>query len=121
MTDWYARPVFFVESVERTVAFYMEKLGFTEGPSFAEDGRLLVGQVDRRGCSILLTCQWSEKNGRGRMFISLDLEEWTGLKAEFEERGATVKDGWWGSEMMIIEDPDGNELFFPHPGGASEG
>jgi hypothetical protein len=37
------------------------------------------------------------------------------LRAEFENRGAPIKDGWWGYDTMIIEDPDGNELFFPYP------
>lgn len=115
MADWYARPVFFVESVERAVAFYMEKLGFTEGPSFAAEGRLLVGQADRRGCSIILSCQWPEKNGRGRMFISLETEEWAALKAELGQRGAPVEEGWWGCATMVVRDPDGNELFFPDP------
>ena len=29
MSAWYSRPVFFVESVERAIAFYTEKLGFS--------------------------------------------------------------------------------------------
>ena len=32
-----------------------------------------------------------------------------------ERRGAPVKDGWWGYDTLIVEDPDGNELFFPYP------
>jgi hypothetical protein len=30
MSVWYSRPVFFVESVERSIAFYTTKLGFIE-------------------------------------------------------------------------------------------
>jgi catechol 2,3-dioxygenase-like lactoylglutathione lyase family enzyme len=115
MSVWYSRPVFFVESVERSIAFYRDKLGFTEGASYAEDGILLVGQVNREDCEILLNCQQPQKTGRSRIFISLNLEPLQALRTEFENRGAPVKDGWWGYDTMIIEDPDGNQLFFPYP------
>ncbi len=117
METWYSRPVFFVENVERAIAFYTEKLGFTQGERYEEDGKLLVGQVNREDCALLLTCQEPDKNGRGRMFISLEPEPFFKLKAELEKRGAPIKAGWWGYDTMIIEDPDGNELFFPYPDG----
>lgn len=115
MGDWYSRPVFFVESVERAVAFYTEKLGFEQGPRFEADGKLLVGQAQRGGRAIIFSCQEPAKTGRGRIFISLEQDAFDALKAEFESRGAPVKEGWWGSEMMVVADPDGNELFFPWP------
>jgi catechol 2,3-dioxygenase-like lactoylglutathione lyase family enzyme len=115
MNVWYSRPVFFVASVERSLAFYIEKLGFTEGTRYEEDGKILVGQVNREDCEILLNCQQPEKIGRGRMFISLEIGALQTLRAEFENRGAPITDGWWGYDTMIIEDPDGNELFFPYP------
>ena len=115
METWYSRPVFFVENVERSIGFYTEKLGFTEGDRYEEDGKVLVGQVSREDCALLLTSQQPEKNGRGRMFISIDLEPFLALRAELEKRGAPVRDGWWGYNTLIVEDPDGNELFFPYP------
>jgi catechol 2,3-dioxygenase-like lactoylglutathione lyase family enzyme len=115
MNAWYSRPVFFVESVERSLGFYIEKLGFTEAARYEEDGKVLVGQVNREDCEILLNCQQPEKTGRGRMFISLEIGVLQTLRAEFENRSAPITDGWWGYDMMIIEDPDGNELFFPYP------
>jgi catechol 2,3-dioxygenase-like lactoylglutathione lyase family enzyme len=115
MNDWYSRPVFFVESVERSIAFYTEKLGFSEGSRYEEEGKILVGQVNREDCEIILNCQQPQKTGRGRIFISIDLVLLKTLRAEFENRGAPIKDGWWGYDTMIIEDPDGNELFFPYP------
>jgi uncharacterized glyoxalase superfamily protein PhnB len=115
MGEWYSRPVFFVESVERAIAFYTDKLGFEEGPHYEENDTILVGEVKRGDCTLLLNCQQPTKTGRGRMFISLDIEDFRTLRTEFEKRGAPVKEGWWGSDMMIVEDPDGNELFFPVP------
>lgn len=116
MSDgWYSRPVFFVESVERAIDFYCTRLGFEAGPSYAEEGVLLVGEVTREDCALLLNCQQPEKSGKGRMFISLDPEPLQRLRTELEGRGAPIRDGWWGYDTMIVEDPDGNELFFPYP------
>jgi catechol 2,3-dioxygenase-like lactoylglutathione lyase family enzyme len=120
MNVWYSRPVFFVESVERSVAFYTEKLGFGEGFRYQEEGKILVGQVNREDCQIILNCQQPEKTGRGRIFISIDIGPLQALRAEFENLGAPVTDGWWGYDTMIIEDPDGNQLFFPYPNKAEE-
>ena len=113
---WYSRPVLFVASVERSIEFYTRLLGFEEGPRYEEDGVALVGEVAREDCTLLLNCQQPHKAGHGRMFISLDPEPFRRLRAEFEQRGAPVTDGWWGYDLMIVEDPDGNELFFPDPG-----
>jgi catechol 2,3-dioxygenase-like lactoylglutathione lyase family enzyme len=118
MNLWYSRPVLFVESVERSIAFYTEKLGFAESSRYEEEGKMLVAQVDREDCEILLNCQQPEKTGRGRIFISIDIEPLRALRTEFENRGAPIRDGWWGYDTMIIEDPDGNELFFPYPNDA---
>ena len=115
MNTWYARPVLFVGDVERSIAFYTGQLGFAASNSYAEGGKVLVGQVERDSCSLLLNCQQPEKTGRARVFISLDHDVFRALRAELEARGAPVKDGWWGYDTMIVEDPDGNELFFPDP------
>ncbi|MGD0444652.1 MAG: VOC family protein [Edaphobacter sp.] len=82
MNVWYSRPVFFVESVERSIAFYTEKLGFTQGFRYEEDGKILVGQVNREDCEIILNSQQSEKIGCGRIFISIDLGPLQALRAD---------------------------------------
>ena len=38
-----------------------------------------------------------------------------GLRAELEARGVPVKDGRWGYRVLVVEDLDGNQLFFPYP------
>jgi len=37
------------------------------------------------------------------------------LRAEFEGRGVDVQDGWWGYRLLVVRDPDGNELYFKYP------
>ena len=53
MTDWFARPVLHVASVEASLRFYVERLGFTVAWQFDQDGRVFVAQVDRGSCALL--------------------------------------------------------------------
>ena len=116
MSDkWFARPVLFVADIDRSVDFYVKQLGFTQPWRYEEDGKAWVAQVDREGCELILSSQWPDKVGKGLMFISLDVGVLDALRAELEGRGVDVKDGQWGYRLMVIADPDGNELYFPYP------
>jgi catechol 2,3-dioxygenase-like lactoylglutathione lyase family enzyme len=112
---WYARPVLFVSDVDRAIAFFAGRLGFAERWRHAEDGKVLVAQVDRSGAELILCSQEPERTGRGRMFISLDFAVLEEVRSELEGRGVAVEDGHWGYRLMIVRDPDGNELYFPYP------
>jgi catechol 2,3-dioxygenase-like lactoylglutathione lyase family enzyme len=129
MTEWFARPVLHVSDVEASLRFYVERLGFTVPWRYEEEGRVRVAEVDRSGCALILSQQWPEKVGKGLMFISLNVEPQTreaelaavdALRAELEARDITVKDGHWGYRVLVVEDPDGNQLYFPYPNDPSE-
>ena len=113
---WYARPVLFVSDLERSLTFYVDRLGFKERWRHEDAGALLVAQVDRETCELILSSQEPERTGRGRMFISLDVDVLRSVRAELEGRGVAVENGRWGYSLMVVRDPDGNELFFPYPG-----
>lgn len=124
MTDWFARPVLHVTDVEASLRFYVDRLGFTIPWRYNEDGKVRVAQVDRQGCALILSDMWPEKIGKGLIFISLNVEPQTrdaavaaldGLRAELESRGASVREGWWGYRLLVVDDPDGNQLFFNYP------
>ena len=124
MTEWFARPVLHVSSVEASLRFYVDQLGFTISWQFEEEGRVFVAQVDRTGCALILAEQWPEKVGKGLMFISLNVEPETheaavaaldALRVELAGRGVPVKDGRWGYRLLVVEDLDGNQLFFNYP------
>ena len=116
MAGWYARALVHVADVERSLQFYLGKLGFAEAWRHAGEDRLLVAQVDREGCELILSCQWPEHVGHGIVFVSLAPEAFAPVRTELADKGVAVKDGWWGYELMIVEDLDGNQLFFPAPG-----
>jgi uncharacterized glyoxalase superfamily protein PhnB len=124
MTAWFARPVLHVRDVDASLRFYLDQLGFTNPWRYEEDGRVRAAQVDRQGCALILSDQWPEKTGKALMFISLNVEPPTceaataaldALRAEFEARNVAVKEGSWGYRILVIDDPDGNQLFFNYP------
>ena len=64
------------------------------------------------------------------MFISLNVEPPSreaavaaldALRAELEARGVAVKDGSWGYRLLVVDDLDGNQLFFNYPSETSSG
>jgi uncharacterized glyoxalase superfamily protein PhnB len=121
MTEWFARPVLHVMDVEAALHFYVNQLGFTNPWRHNRDGRADVAQVDRQGCALILADSWPEKVGRGLMFISLNAGPETqvaaldALRSELEAKGVPVKQGWWGYRLLVVEDLDGNQLFFNYP------
>jgi hypothetical protein len=37
------------------------------------------------------------------------------LRAELEAKGVAVKEGSWGYRLLVVADPDGNQLLFNYP------
>jgi uncharacterized glyoxalase superfamily protein PhnB len=114
----------------RIDTLYLDRLGFSSPWRFEEDGKTFVAQVERQGCALILSNQWPEKVGKGLMFISLNVEPETheaevaaldALRTELEAKGAPVKDGRWGYRLLVIDDPDGNQLFFNYPNETASG
>ena len=130
MTEWFARPVLHVTDVEASLLFYVNRLGFTSPWRYDEDGRAHVAQVERQGCALILADTWPEKIGKGLMFISLNVEPATpeagvaaldALRAELEAKGVPVKEGSWGYRLLVVDDLDGNQLFFNYPNETASG
>ena len=130
MTDWFARPVLHVKNVEAALRFYIDRLGFTSPWRYDEDGKGHVAQVERQGCTLILASTWPEKIGKGLIFISLNVEPATPeaaiaaldtLRTELEAKGAPVKEGSWGYRLLVVDDPDGNQLFFNYPNETASG
>ncbi len=125
MADWFARPVFHVKDVEASIRFYVDRLSFTSPWRYDENGRARVAQVEGLGCAIILADTWAdtspEKTGKGLMFVSLNAEPEAqvagldALRAELEAKGVAVRDGSWGYRLLVVDDIDGNQLFFNYP------
>jgi uncharacterized glyoxalase superfamily protein PhnB len=128
VTDWFARPILQVSNVEASLQFFIDRLGFTSPWRYEEQGKVHVAQVDRQGCALILADSWvathPEKTGKALIFISLNVEPATDeaaiaaideLRAELTARGVAVKDGSWGYRLIVVDDPDGNQLLFNYP------
>src|SRR5436190_5509297 len=121
MTEWYPRAVLHVSNTEASLTFYVDRLGFTVAWRVEWDGRTHIAQVERQGCAVILSDQWPEKAGKGLIFISLNVEPemqiaaLDALRTEFEANGVPVKEGSWGYRLLVVDDPDGNQLFFNYP------
>lgn len=125
--DWYARPVLYVADIDRTLEFYVNRLGFKQSWKFEQEGKAFVAQAERQGCALIFSSQWPHKVSNGLMFVSLNVDAppetlnaeasqaVDRLRAEFESNGVDVKDGWWGYRLLVVRDPDGNELYFNYP------
>src|SRR3981189_1762026 len=130
MTEWFARAVLHVTDVEASLRFYVDRLGFTSPWRYEEAGKAHVAQVERQGCAVILADTWPEKIGKGLMFISLNVEQETregaiaaldALRAELEAKGVPVKEGSWGYRLLVVDAPDGNQLFFNYPSETASG
>jgi catechol 2,3-dioxygenase-like lactoylglutathione lyase family enzyme len=110
---WYARPVFFVADVNRAIRFYVDMLGFEKAWHEAE-GAGTVCQVNRGECEIIL-CQDAARTDKARLFVELTAQGLEDLRRELLDRGVPTKETWWGYDTLQVDDPDGNELFFPVP------
>jgi len=125
--EWHARPVLFVADIARALDFYVNRLGFARSWQYEEEGKAVVAQADRQGCALIFSSQWPDKIGKGLMFVSLNVEAppdrlhaemsraLDRLRAEFESKGVAVEDGQWGYRVLVVRDPDGNELYFNYP------
>jgi catechol 2,3-dioxygenase-like lactoylglutathione lyase family enzyme len=105
---WYARPVFFVSDVEAALRFYLDQLGFEKAWH-----KGTVCQVNRGECEIIL-CEDAARRDRGRLFVELRPEALDQLRRQISERSVPSRNAWWGYDVIVVADPDGNELLFPY-------
>ena len=115
MTTLYARSVFFVADVERSLRFYTEELGFALDWD-SHDG---VCQVSLFGFELILNevgGRTRSRTGHGRLFIGLEDDQGEPLRRHIAERGIQTFRVEWGRPTLVIKDLDANELFFwmPH-------
>jgi len=110
---WYSRPVLFVADLRRGLRFYTDGLGF-KLDWHSKDGTGTVCQVSRSECEIIL-CEDPDRHDKTRLFIELTTEGLRDFQRELIERKVPHRTTWWGYDTTQVDDPDGNELFFPVP------
>ena len=115
MANLYARTVFFVADVERSLRHYTEQLGFTLDWD-SHDG---VAQVSLLGFELILNQAWDRtlnRLGHGRVFIGLEDDQGEPLRKHIADKAIQALRVDWGRPTLVIKDVDDNELFFWIPG-----
>ena len=61
------------------------------------------------------SCESPDKTGKSAIYLGFGPAEYDALHADLLAKGVMLKDGRWGKRLMIVEDPDGNQLWFADP------
>ena len=116
MENLYARAVFFVENTERARTFYIDTLGFSpDWGNPEEDGVRYVCQVSLYGFEIILNQAENDdraKAGHGRVYIGLEDHQIKPVLDHIAAHGIKTKRRQWGQPTLVVNDLDGNEIFF---------
>ena len=118
MENFYARAVFFVDDAERARRFYVEQLGFSPDWEARSEGKIDVCQVSLHGFELILNEveePTGARAGKGRVFIGLDTEQLQTFRKHLAAHGIRGKRVQWGRPTLLVNDVDGNELFFWPP------
>jgi predicted enzyme related to lactoylglutathione lyase len=103
-----SQPILRVASMQASLEFYVDKLGFKSAPWGTDD----FTSVNRDGAGIYL-CRASQ--GRGAAWLWIGVEDAEKLHHELKARGVPIRmpptNFHWALEMHI-EDPDGNVIRF---------
>ena len=108
-------PQFRITSRERSIAFYVDGLGFAiDWEHRFEPGLPVFVQLTRAGQTIFLTEHAGDcRVGGAAYFVVPDVD---GCHEDFARRGAPITDRPtdtpWGTREMVVTDPDGNRLRF---------
>ncbi len=112
-------PSFTVNDLQRSIAWYREVLGCTEGEHWEQDGQLRGVQMKAGNCDIMLGQDdfakgRDRKKGEGLRIWVTTVQDVDALAAQIKTRGGTLdhepQDLPWGDRAFAISDPDGFKL-----------
>jgi uncharacterized glyoxalase superfamily protein PhnB len=112
-------PLFFVESIESSVEFYRDRLGFEVALTWEPEGKLGWCRLERDGSAVMLqqVCEEdgpAEDRGRGIGFYFI-CDDADAIHAELTERGLNLAQphvAFYGMKQVFVTDPDGYRLCF---------
>jgi len=115
-------PFFGVSSMEDSVRFYVDKLGFIMKNQWLPDGKLRWCWLTLGGASLMLQEFWTDGHHAGRpegklgQGVSLNFicEDAIAIYREVTSRGIEASEPQVGNNMWVtsVTDPDGYRLFF---------
>jgi uncharacterized glyoxalase superfamily protein PhnB len=118
--EFFTRPIFCVQDVSASIAYYEQCLGFTKRWEHGGE-TVIIAQVGRDGLDIILDASSVLPKPAGPSVLSMSLRDATKLDALYEElseRGAKIRttpfQAVWQEDVrqFEVEDLDGNVLMF---------
>jgi uncharacterized glyoxalase superfamily protein PhnB len=104
-------PILRVRDVEASIAYYMERLGFTDCWRFGRPPTFGGARRDGLEVQFCKDCQ-----GGPGTWMSIWVDDVDALHAELEARGADIRQPptnfEWGVREMNVRDPDGHRVRF---------
>jgi catechol 2,3-dioxygenase-like lactoylglutathione lyase family enzyme len=117
-----AVPFFMVDDIEKSVRFYVDKLGFELTNSWRPDGKLKWGWLTIGDAAVMLQEFWRDGNKTNRpqgtlgagVSICFTCDDALAIYREFKSRDVEAKRPFVGNGMWVtsVSDPDGYALFF---------
>ena len=110
-------PMLNVSSMERSVRYYVDGLGFTMKHKWVVDGKLRWCWLALGGAALML--QGPRKEGKVGEGVSLNFtcDDAVAIYHEVRSRGIEASEPQVGNRMWVtgLSDPDGYQLFFESP------
>ena len=112
-------PLFDIADVEKSIAFYVDGLGFELQDKWVEDDVLRWCRVEHGDSALMLQKTQGEppvNRGPG-LTLYFMCEDAKAAREEFKERGVQVGEPFVGNNMGVFyfKDPDGYQLSFESP------
>ena len=106
------RPILYVSSIQSSIAYYRDKLGFKL--DWIDEGDF--ASVTRGGAQLFMCEKCQGHPGSWTWVTTRDVDA---LHADLKKRGAKIEsppeNKRWGVREMLVADPDGNVLRFAGP------
>lgn len=117
-------PLFYVDDIMASVAFYTGTLGFQRHSSWEPAGVLSWCRLERNGAAVMLQSVESEEfagksgeRGRGIVFF-FNCDNVDEIRNEFQAKGLDLAEpdvAFYGMKQVEFTDPDGYQLCFQSP------
>jgi uncharacterized glyoxalase superfamily protein PhnB len=115
-------PLIFVEDINRSLAFYTNRLGFELNQEWVPEGKLAWCLLTRGTVGFMLQQAGEEDGpatGRGRgVCFYFACDDADAMHAEFLANGLSLDPptvAFYGMKQLMVKDPDGYELCFQNP------
>jgi lactoylglutathione lyase len=111
-------PLLQVSSMEQSVRYYVDGLGFTMKDKWVVEGELRWCWLERDGAALMLQGPYTLAGEAGKgVSLNFQCEDALAIYRELKFRGIEVSEPFVGNSMWVagLIDPDGYRLFFHSP------